>query len=52
MLTWLPLFWNFFFAPLLAFDIDTVIYAPVALCLVVLVVFRFVRRVMSWCFSF
>lgn len=48
----LPAFWDFFFSPLLAFDIDSPIFAPIALCLVVLCVFRFVRRIFSWCFSF
>lgn len=52
MLSFLPQFWDFFFAPLFAFTIESPIYAPLALCIIVLAVYVFIRRVMQWCFSF
>ena len=44
-------FWEFFFMPLFSLDIDSPVYAPFCLVLLVLVIFVFVRRVLSWCFS-
>lgn len=51
MLSILEVFWGFFFHPLFSLDINTPVYAPLTFCLLVLIVFAFVRRVLSWCFS-
>lgn len=51
MLDIIQSFWRFFFAPLLQLDMDSYLYAPIVFSLLILIVFEFIRRLLSWTFS-
>lgn len=51
MLEYIQAFWSFISAPVFSFDMDSPVYAVISLCIVAAVVFRFIREVISFCFS-
>lgn len=51
MLDYLQAFWSFVSAPIFSFDVNSPVYAVIALSLIAAVVVRFVREVISFCFS-